>query len=93
MKNGIYLLALLFMLSCEGEKTSTYFTPDKAIQYFKSVKEICDRDNGALWGKNLYGPLMFVDRNNRRIIATCPIKRVCLRGKMAFLPVSCQKNR
>jgi hypothetical protein len=81
MKNVIYLLAFLFLMSCSGEKTSTYLTPDKALQYFKSVKEICDRDNGALWGKNLYGPLMFVDRSSRRIIANMPDKEGLLKGK------------
>ncbi len=81
MKNCIYLLTLLLLAGCEVEKTDTYFTPDKAIQYFKSVKEICDHDNGALWGKNLYGPLMFVDRNSRRIIANMPDKEGLLKGK------------
>jgi hypothetical protein len=81
MKKVIYLLMLLFLISCKGEKTSTYLTPERAIQYFKSIKEICDRDNGALWGNNLYGPLLFVDRNSRRIITNMPDKQGLLKGK------------
>ena len=81
MKNRIAILILLLVLSCKGEKTSTYFTPDKALQYFKGIKEICDRDNGALWGKNLYGPIMFVDRASRRMVANMPDKEGLLKGK------------
>ena len=38
-------------------------------------------DNGSLWGKNLYGPLMFVDRTNRRIVANQPDKEGLLKEK------------
>lgn len=81
MKNRIALLILLLVISCKGEKSTTYFTPEKALQYFKGLKEICDHDNGALWGKNLYGPIMFVDRESRRIVANMPDKEGLLKGK------------
>jgi hypothetical protein len=81
MKKWIISLILLFMLSCKGEKTCTYFTPDKSLNYFKAIKEICDLDNGKLWGKNLYGPIMFIDRTSRRIVANMPDKEDLLKGK------------
>ena len=81
MKNRIAILILLLVFGCKGEKTCTYFTPDKALQYFKSIKEICDRDNGALWGKNLYGPILFIDRTSRRMVANMPDKEGLLKGK------------
>jgi hypothetical protein len=81
MKNWIAILILLFVISCNGEKSVTYFTPGKALQYFKGIKEICDRDNGKLWGKNLYGPIMFIDRTSRRIVANMPDKEGLLKGK------------
>jgi hypothetical protein len=81
MKNRIAILILLFIIGCKEEKTSTYFTPEKALQYFKDIKEICDRDNGTLWGKNLYGPLMFVERTSRRIVANMPDREGLLKGK------------
>jgi hypothetical protein len=81
MKNRIAILILLFVVGCRGEKTGTYFTPEKALQYFKEIKEVCDNDNGRLWGKNLYGPIMFVDRTSRRIIANMPDKEGLLKGK------------
>jgi hypothetical protein len=81
MKNRIVILILLFMVSCKGEKTTTYFTPDKALKYFQAIQEICDHDNGSLWGKNLYGPIIFIDRTSRRIVANMPDKEGLLKGK------------
>ena len=81
MKKWIIFLNLLFLISCKGEKTCTYFTPEKAIQYFKNIEEICTRDNGALWGKNLFGPIIFIDRTSRRIVANMPDNEGLLKGK------------
>ena len=72
MKNRIVILIVIFVLSCKGEKTSTYFTSDKALHYFKGIQEICNQDDGSLWGKNLYGPIIFIDRTSRRIVANMP---------------------
>ena len=57
------------LISCKAKNTGTYFTPEKASQYFKAVEAICNQDNGKLWGKNLFGPIMFVERGTRRIVA------------------------
>jgi hypothetical protein len=81
MKKWIYFSILLFLIGCKGEKTDSYFTAEKATQYFKSIEEICNRDNGKLWGKNLYGPIMFVDRTSRRIVANQPDTEGLLKGK------------
>ncbi len=72
MKKWIFFSICLFLISCKEENTDSYFTPVKASQYFKSIKDICNRDNGKLWGENLYGPILFVDRTSRRIIANQP---------------------
>ncbi|MCX6254587.1 MAG: hypothetical protein NTV31_08945 [Bacteroidia bacterium] len=81
MKKWIFFSLFLFLISCKGEKTDTYFTPEKASQYFKSIEAICNRDNGKLWGKNLYGPIMFVDRTSRRIVANQPDNEGLLKVK------------
>jgi len=81
MRKWIYCLALIIPLGCSTKKTDTYFTPEKAAGFFNIVKEICNRDSGRLWGKNLYGPLMFVDRPSRRIIANQPDEEGLLKGK------------
>ncbi len=69
------------LLSCKGKNSESYFTPEKASRYFKDIKEICNRDSGKLWGKNLYGPIMFVERVTRRIIANQPDNEGLLKSK------------
>ena len=69
MNKWIFFPLFLMLISCKGKNSETYFTPDKASQYFKEIEEICNRDSGRLWGKNLYGPLMYVERGSRRIVA------------------------
>ena len=41
---------------------------EKAHQYFMEAKELSAKDNGRLWGINLYGPMMFVDPQTRFIV-------------------------
>ena len=57
------------LLSCKGKKEDTYFTPSNALRYFKEIEDICNLDSGRLWGQNLYGPIMYVDRISRKIVA------------------------
>ena len=52
MKKGVLLLAVLALLaSCR--------TSDESI--FDHVKKLCNKDNGKLWGVNLYSPVLGVD--------------------------------
>jgi hypothetical protein len=81
MKNWILFFSFLFIISCHEEKPCTYFTQEKASQSFHDIENICDRDNGALWGKHLYGPIMFVDRISRKIVANFPDKEGLLKEK------------
>jgi hypothetical protein len=81
MKKWIFSLTLLILASCRNEKTAIYFTPEKAIKYFREVEAICRKDNGRFCGKNLYGPLMFVDRQTRIIFANQPDKGGILKEK------------
>ena len=69
MKKCGFILALLALFGCQTQKRESYMTPEKAFRYFKEIEEICDLDNGNLWGSNLYGGIMFVDRATRRVIA------------------------
>ena len=81
MNKWIFIPIFLFLTGCKGEKPVSYFTSDKATQYFRIIEDICNRDNGILWGKNLYGPLIFVERESRRIVANQPDKEGFLKGK------------
>lgn len=40
--------------------------------YFKEIRSICDADNGELWGKNLWGPILLIDRDTRFLVANEP---------------------
>ena len=81
MKKWILFPVFIFLINCKGDESVTYFTPEKALNYFKSIENICNLDNGRLWGTNLYGPLMFVDRTSRMIIANSPDSEGLLKAK------------
>ena len=72
MRKGIILLSLLALFGCRDKEAETFLTHDKDLLYFKKIEDICNLDNGRLWGRNLYGPIMFSDRQSRRIIANGP---------------------
>jgi hypothetical protein len=81
MRKWFNLLVFVLLLSCKRENVAVYFTQEKAAKYFREVETICNNDAGKLWGKNLYGPLMFVDRQSRKIFANQPDKEGLLKGK------------
>jgi hypothetical protein len=81
MYKWIIFPVLLFLLNCKGEKQDTWLTNEKASFYFKKVEAACNRDNGKLWGKNLYGPVLFVDRSTRKIFSNFPDEEGLLKEK------------
>src|SRR5512133_2219415 len=72
MKKWLFFSLFLMLISCKGKNTDTFFTPEKASVYFRNIEEICIRDSGKLWGKNLYGPILYVERVTRRAVANEP---------------------
>jgi hypothetical protein len=81
MKNWIHFAFLFLLFGCKGEEQDSWLTPEKASGYFKKIEAACNRDNGKLWGKNLYGPVMFVDRNSRKVFANYPDNEGILKEK------------
>lgn len=81
MYKWIIFPVLLFLLNCKGEKQDTWLTNEKASFYFKKVEAACNRDNGKLWGKNLYGPVLIVDRSTRKIFSNFPDEEGLLKEK------------
>jgi hypothetical protein len=70
MEKWIFISFLMILSGCKGKVEDTsYFTSSKAVASFKNVEEICNKDAGNLWGQNLFGPLMYVDRHSRKIFA------------------------
>jgi len=81
MKKWILFPVTILLTCCNGEDTNTYLTPEKAKYYFDEIKAACDRDSGKIWGQNLLGPVMIVDRNSRKIFANTPDNEGLLKGK------------
>lgn len=79
MKRWVFFISILFLFACKPAKVDTWFSAVKAESYFKTVKELCDADNGKLWGENLYGPIMYIDTKNRFIYANSQDKEGLLR--------------
>lgn len=62
MKKGVLLIAVLALLASCG-------TSDVSI--FEHVEKLCNKDNGKLWGINLYSPVLGVD-SLRNIVSNVP---------------------
>ena len=43
--------------------------PHFAAQYFQEARVVSQHDGGSLWGKTLYGPMLFVDPATRSVVA------------------------
>lgn len=68
MKRSIFLiffLTAITVLQIKGQTGKITINAD----VFKEIKTILTKDNGRLWGINIYGALMFVDPATRNVIA------------------------
>lgn len=72
MRKAVFITALMILASCQHEEKTEWFNAAKAKEYFSIVEEVCNKDNGLLWGENLYGPVMYVDSRNRALYASQP---------------------
>ena len=71
MKKSFYYVVLALVLYVSGTSCSqSNSNPmEKAAPCFENLKKVSDADNGKLWGKTLYGPMMFVDVQTRNLVA------------------------
>lgn len=60
-------ILVIFQFACFSQDKP--FNEELIKQTFVDVRAICEKDNGQLWGKNLWGPIMVVDRDTRMIFA------------------------
>ncbi len=66
-KIGYTLLLLLSMQLTSFAQSE--LTTEKAATYFQKIKAICSKDNGSLWGVNMWVPTLFIDYETRNLIA------------------------
>lgn len=75
----IVVAALLCFAGCSIKQTQ--FEPNAVSEIFIDVDSLCSLDDGKLWGVNLYGPILLVSPNNRRVIANMPDNEGLLQKK------------
>lgn len=65
------LSAVIFLAFCAAQGWAQQKPIDlqQASQYFAEMKAASGRDSGLLWGRQLYGPMLFVDPETRFAVA------------------------
>ncbi|MDZ7634209.1 MAG: hypothetical protein U5L72_07110 [Bacteroidales bacterium] len=81
MKRLIFITAIIVLTSCHRDEGLAWFSAGKAAEYFRLTEEVCNNDNGKLWGENLYGPVMYVDGRNRAIYTNVADKEDLLKAR------------
>jgi len=83
MKGRTVLLFIisLILTQCNKQEGVEYFTPEKANYYFSEVEKLCNIDSGALWGENLYGPILFIDIETRKLYSNVQDEQGLLKPK------------
>jgi hypothetical protein len=65
---GCLLLATLQPIDVSAQNASP-FDEAHVSPYFNEAQAVSDKEGGKLWGRTLYGPLLFVDQQSRAVIA------------------------
>ncbi len=73
MKYLIVLFIITFYYNLFSQSNKEY-SIEKITNYFELAKKLSDLDNGRLWGKKLYGPIMLVNPQTRKIYTNYPDK-------------------
>jgi hypothetical protein len=65
-------LVVAVLVAAGAHSSPPVLDPAAATAMFAEAEAVSERDGGALWGMALYGPMIFVDRASRKIIANRP---------------------
>jgi hypothetical protein len=73
-KQTRYYLNALFLLVLLGAATAADGQVDqqRAQEYFKEARELCERDGGRLWGVSLCAPMVIADRRTQTFATSQP---------------------
>jgi hypothetical protein len=66
---GRFLLLVLGASGASGQNAPTGIDLALARQYFEEAHQRCADDAGRLWGRDLYGPMMFADSASHTLVA------------------------
>jgi len=77
----LFIILPLFFTQCKQDESLEYFTVDKASYYFSEVEKLCNKDNGDLWGENLYGPILLIDTRTRKLYSNVQDKEGLLKPR------------
>jgi len=69
MKKVLLFPAIVLYLLSNAQSTMPL---DSIEQFFADVKAICNKDNGDLWGINLYGPILVLHTESNTAVANEP---------------------
>lgn len=69
---SLYLMVSLTLVVCAAKAQQTPTDPRLAKAYFHDAEVASDHDHGNLWGKELYGPLLFIDPGTHSVVANQP---------------------
>jgi len=89
----VIIVALLFNgRTKENVADISYFNETKARYYFDKIEDNCYKDGGALWGRNIFGPLMFIDRRQLMVYSNFPDREGILKKKDGVYSSSYSKD-
>lgn len=69
MKRPLVACLSLVPMMAWAQPNAASINTHLAKKYFDEMKATSDRDAGALWGVQLYGPMMFADSETRQVVA------------------------
>jgi hypothetical protein len=93
MKRLIFIAAIIVLSSCHRDEGLAWFSAGKAAEYFRLTEELCNNDNGKLWGENLYGPVMYVDTRSRAIYTNVADRENILKAREGIFTGVLPKER
>jgi hypothetical protein len=90
----ISIIVALVFKGCTNEDIAdiSYFNETKAQYYFNKIEDKCYKDGGTLWGRNIFGPLMFIDRQQLMLYSNFPDREGILNKKDGVYSCSYSKE-
>ena len=66
------LLVFLYLLAGVAQQAVAQADQQRAQEYFKEARALCERDGGRLWGVSVCAPMVIADRRTGMIATSQP---------------------